>query len=122
MFSVKSVPAPNQFTVHVGPNDREHTYVEGGTVDRNIVRPYDGQVVYFDELYYTVGKITITNAGSGYNSTPTITIGSPSEPWGITATAVPTVTNGFVTDVEILSVVVDMKLHQQSHFPLLMLE
>ena len=103
VFSVKSVPAPNQFTVHVGPNDREHTYVEGGTVDRNIVRPYDGQVVYFDELYYTVGKITITNAGSGYNSTPTITIGSPSEPWGITATAVPTVTNGFVTDVEILS-------------------
>ena len=51
----------------------------------------------------TVGKITITNAGSGYNSTPTITIGSPNEPWGITATAVPTVTNGFVTDVEILS-------------------
>ena len=103
VFSVKSVPAPNQFTVHVGPNDREHTYVEGGTVDRNIVRPYDGQVVYFDELYHTVGKITITNAGSGYNSTPTITIASPSEPWGITATAVPTVTNGFVTDVEILS-------------------
>tara|TARA_B100001094_G_scaffold329702_1_gene393046 strand:- start:3449 stop:6034 length:2586 start_codon:yes stop_codon:yes gene_type:complete len=103
VFSVKSVLAPNQFTVHVGPNDREHTYVEGGTVDRNIVIPYDGQVVYFDELYNTVGKITITNAGSGYNSTPTITIGSPSESWGITASAVPTVTNGFVTGVEILS-------------------
>ena len=41
----------NQFTVHVGPNDREHTYDSGGTVDRNVVRPYDGQVVYFDELY-----------------------------------------------------------------------
>ena len=103
VFSVKSVPAANQFTVHVGPNDREHTYDSGGTVDRNVVRPYDGQVVYFDELYHTVGKITITNAGSGYNSTPTITIGSPNEPWGITATAIPTVTNGFVTDIEILS-------------------
>ena len=103
VFSIKSIPSSNQFTVHVGPNDREHTYIEGGTVDRNVVRPYDGQVVYFDELYNTVGKITITNAGSGYNSTPTITIGSPSEPWGITATAVPTVTNGFVTGVEILS-------------------
>ena len=103
VFSVKSVPAANQFTVHVGPNDREHTYDSGGTVDRNVVRPYDGQVVYFDELYHTIGKITITNAGSGYNSTPTITIGSPNEPWGITATAIPTVTNGFVTDVEILS-------------------
>ena len=103
VFSIKSIPADNQFTVHVGPNDREHTYVSGGTVDRNVVRPYDGQVVYFDELYHTVGKITITNAGSGYNSPPTITIGSPNEPWGITATAIPTVTNGFVTDVEILS-------------------
>ena len=103
IFSVKSVPAANQFTVHVGPNDREHTYDSGGTAEINVVRPYDGQVVYIDELYYTVGKITITNAGSGYNSTPTITIGSPNEPWGITATAVPTVTNGFVTGVEILS-------------------
>ena len=37
VFSIKSIPSPNQFTVHVGPNDREHTYVEGGTVDRNIV-------------------------------------------------------------------------------------
>ncbi len=103
VFSVKSVPAANQFTVHVGPNDREHTYVAGGTVEVNVIRPYDGQVAYFDELYYTVGKITITNAGSGYNSTPTITIGSPNEPWSIAATAIPTVTNGFVTDVEILS-------------------
>ena len=103
VFSVKSVPAANQFTVHVGPNDREHTYVAGGTAEVNVVRPYDGQVVYFDELYYTVGKIKITNPGSGYNTRPTITISSPSEPWAITATAVPTILNGSVSEVEILS-------------------
>ena len=103
VFTVKSVPSSKVFTVHVGPNRFEHTYVSGGKSRLNLIRPYDGQVVYFDELYNTVGKITITNAGSGYNSPPTITIGSPSESWGITATALPTVTNGFVTDVEILS-------------------
>ena len=103
IFSINSIPSANQFTVHVGPNEREHTYVSDGTVDLNPIRPYDGQVVYFDELYNTVGKITITNPGSGYNSTPTITISDPGESWGITATAIPTVTNGFVTDIEILS-------------------
>jgi hypothetical protein len=29
----------------------------GGTVKINVIRPFDGQVVYFDNLYYTVGKI-----------------------------------------------------------------
>ena len=77
--------------------------MSGGKSKLNIIRPYDGQVVYFDELYNTVDKISITNAGAGYNSVPTITIGAPSEPWGITATAVPTITNGFVTGIEILS-------------------
>jgi hypothetical protein len=103
VFTVKSAPSSKVFTVHVGPNRFEHTYVNGGKTALNIIRPYDGQVVYFDELYNTVDNITITNAGSGYNSTPTVTISSPNEPWGITATAIPTVTNGFVTGIEILS-------------------
>ncbi len=103
VFTVKSAPSSKVFTVHVGPNRFEHTYVSGGKSKLNIIRPYDGQVVYFDELYNTVDKISITNAGAGYNSVPTITIGAPSEPWGITATAVPTITNGFVTGIEILS-------------------
>jgi hypothetical protein len=77
--------------------------VNGGKTRQNIVRPFDGQVVYFDELYYTVGKIKITNPGSGYNTRPTITIGSPSEPWAITATAIPTIVNGSVGEIEILS-------------------
>ena len=103
VFTVNSISATDTFDAYVGISTIEHTYQGGGDVAINVIRPYDGQVVYFDELYNTVGKITITNAGSGYNSTPTITIGSPNEPWGITATALPTVTNGFVTDIEILS-------------------
>ena len=75
----------------------------GGTVAINVVRPFDGQAVYFDELYNTVGKIVITNSGSGYNSAPTITISSPSESWGITATALSVLTNGQVSETNILS-------------------
>ena len=105
VFNITSVPSPNQFVINVGTNSRQHTYIEGGISETNIVRPYDGQVVYFEELYYTVDKIRITNGGSGYNSTPTITIGDPStsSTWGITATALPTLLNGSVNEIEILS-------------------
>ena len=103
VFTVNSISATDTFDAYVGISTIEHTYQGGGDVAINVIRPYDGQVVYFDELYNTVGKITITNAGSGYNSTPTITIGSPNEPWAITATAIPTIVNGSVSEVEILS-------------------
>ena len=105
VFNVTAVPSPNEYVINVGANSRQHTYIEGGTSEINIVRPYDGQVVYFEELYHTVGKIKITNPGSGYNSTPTITIGDPStsSTWGITATALPTLLNGSVNEIEILS-------------------
>ena len=67
-------------------------------------RPYDGQVVYFDQLYYEVSKITITNGGSGYTSSPTLTIDAPSTDWGIRAQAVATVTNGSITSVDLVSI------------------
>ena len=66
-------------------------------------RPYDGQVIYFDDLYYEVSKITITDGGSGYTTPPTLVIGDPSESWGIAAQAVATLTNGVVTEVDIIS-------------------
>ena len=103
VFTVNNVISSTQFDTYVGISTIEHIYDTGGTVEINVVRPYDGQVVYFDELYYTVGKIKITNPGSGYNSIPTITIDSPGESWGITATAIPTIVNGSVSEIEILS-------------------
>ena len=75
VFTVNEVVGLNTFTTFVGPNDRIHNYVSGGNAQINYVRPYDGQVVYLDEEYKSVKKITISSGGSGYTSPPTITIG-----------------------------------------------
>ena len=66
-------------------------------------RPYNGQVMYFDDLYYEVNKITINDGGSGYTSAPTLVISDPSTDWGIAAQAVATLTDGVVTSVDIVS-------------------
>ena len=66
-------------------------------------RPYSGQVVYFDKLYYTVDKIVVSAGGTGYTSTPTVTISAPSTSWGIQAQAVAEVSNGTVTGIEIVA-------------------
>ena len=102
-FVVDSVVGLNTFTTYVGANRYIHNFISGGNVSIDVVRPFDGQVVYFDELYKVVDKITITNGGSGYTSPPTITIGTPSEPWGIPATAVAELTAGQVSSVTIVT-------------------
>ena len=66
-------------------------------------RPYDGQVVYFDQLYKSIESITITNGGSGYTSTPSVTIASPSGPNGEVATSFVTLEGGVVTEITIIS-------------------
>lgn len=103
VFEVQTVPAANQLVVNVGPSTLPHTYVSGGTVKIDVVRPFDGQVVYFDSLYYTVNKIIVGSGGTGYTNTPTITIDPPSTEWGVQATAVAELSNGVVTNVEIVS-------------------
>ena len=103
VFEVKSLPAANKFTTHVGISTLAHSYVSGGTAKTKVVRPFDGQVVYFDELYQSVKKFTVTNGGSGYTSAPTVTIASPSESWGIPSTAVATIKNGSVSEITVVS-------------------
>ena len=103
VFEVQSVPTANQLVVNVGPSTLPHTYTSGGTAQINVTRPYDGQVVYFDNLYYTVGKVQVSSGGTGYNSSPVVTISAPSVSWGVRATAVAEVSNGSVTDIEIIS-------------------
>lgn len=66
-------------------------------------RPFDGQVVYFDKLYNSVGKITVSAGGTGYTSTPTVTISAPSTSWGVQAQAVAEIKNGTVIAIEIVS-------------------
>ena len=103
IFEVQSIPSSDSFSVYVGASTLPHTYDSGGTVKINAVRPFDGQVVYFEDLYYTVGSITVGSGGTGYSSDTEITIGSPSESWGIPATAVGEVKNGSVVNVEMVS-------------------
>jgi hypothetical protein len=104
VFEIKSVPASNQFVVNVGPSTTPNqAYVSGGTAKNNIIRPYDGQVIYFDTLYSTVNKITVNSGGSGYINRPTVTFSAPSVSWGIAAQAVASISNGSVTSIDIVS-------------------
>lgn len=66
-------------------------------------RLFDGQVVYFDQLFYEVNKITIENAGSGYTNQPTITIDSPGVDWGIDAQATAEIENGSISVINLVS-------------------
>ena len=104
IFEVKSVPSANQFEVNVGVSTTPNqVYVSGGTASINVSRPFDGQVVYFGDLYNSVGKINVGSGGTGYTSAPTVTIAAPSTSWGIQATANAEVRNGTVTAINIIS-------------------
>jgi len=93
----------------VGGEDFVGTITETSTVNDNTfvlsglgnTRPYDGQVVYFDELYYTVNKIVVSSGGTGYTTPPSVTIESPPETWGINATAVAEISGGSVTGIAV---------------------
>ena len=62
-------------------------------------RPYDGQTLFFDELYYSVEKVKVTNGGSGYEgAVPSVTFSAPTGPDGITAQGIPIIEDGVVTD------------------------
>jgi hypothetical protein len=103
IFEVQGTPSSTSFEVYVGISTLQHTYVSGGTAKINAVRPFDGQVVYFDSLYYTVGGVTVGSGGTGYTENVDITFEDPSEPWGIPATAIGEVRDGVVTNVEMIS-------------------
>ena len=103
IFEVKSTPDTTSFTTNVGVTTLTHTYVSGGTAKIDIVRPFDGQNVIFGTQYQELQKITITDAGSGYTSPPTVTIAAPGTSWGIQATAVASISNGVVDEITIVS-------------------
>ncbi len=105
VFTVADILSPTSFKTHIGISTVPSTYVSGGTAKINLIRPFDGKVVYFDDLYYTVGKVKLTNPGSGYNKPPTITIDEPSTSgtWGVKATAIPSIIGSKVDEVEIIS-------------------
>ena len=67
-------------------------------------RPYDGQALYFGELYFTVQSIQVTDGGSGYTSPPLVVISQPEGPNGIICEASSNIdATGKVTSVDIIS-------------------
>ena len=103
IFEVKSTPTSTVFTTNVGPSTVPSTYTSGGTAKLDMVRPFDGQNVFFDTLYQEVKKVELTSGGSGYTSPPTVTIQAPGTSWGIQATAVATIKNGSVDEITLVS-------------------
>ena len=105
VFTVDSVPNATTFTTHIGITTVTHTYSSGGTAKINLIRPFDGKAAYFDNEYNTIGKIKLTNPGSGYNTAPTVTIGDPStsSTFGVTATALATIIGSKVDEIQLLS-------------------
>jgi uncharacterized coiled-coil DUF342 family protein len=107
VFRVASVPSTTSFTVNLGISTLAHTYIgagdSAGTAKIDVDRPYDGQIIFFDQLYESVETITVTNGGSGYTSTPTVTLDAPSGPSGETATAFATLEGESIASITIIS-------------------
>lgn len=95
--------ASTTFSTYVGVSTLSHTYSSEGTAKINVIRPFDGQVIYFDELYYSVGGVTVSYGGTGYTGTAELTIDDPETDWGIPATAVAEVKDGSVISIEMIS-------------------
>ena len=82
IFTVTGITSTT-YTIDVGISTIGHTYDSGGTSRRSATarlyanRPYDGQVVFIDQLYNQLDKIDIVSAGEGYTSPPVITVEAP---------------------------------------------
>jgi hypothetical protein len=67
-------------------------------------RPYSGQAIYFDRIYYEVERIVVSSGGTGYTNSPAVTIDSPTGPGvAVNATSVANISNGSVTSIDIIS-------------------
>ena len=96
--------ASTVFTANVGVSTLPHTYVPNtGTAKINVIRPFDGQVIYFNKLYYSVEKILVSIGGSGYSISPEITISDPETNFGVTAQAVAEIKGGSVVAIDLVS-------------------
>ena len=68
------------------------------------IRPYDGQALYFGELYYEIGSIKVTNGGFGYTQPPRVIIDLPTGPNGIRAESISTIDAfGRVSSIDLIS-------------------
>ena len=103
IYTVKEVGSTTTFTIQAGIHTQAHTYVSGGTAVLESFRPYDGQIAFFGELFESVQTIAVGSGGTGYTSTPTVTVDAPTGPSGETATAFATLEGDSVASVTIIS-------------------
>lgn len=104
----------------VGDNNTKSIYRYTGVVAQNAnveqdtvivseigsYRPYDGQSIYFGELFYTVNSIIIDNPGNGYSefNPPIVTVDlPPQDAFGIRAEASSNVVDGKVVSVDVIA-------------------
>ena len=68
-------------------------------------RPYRGQSIFFNEKYFSVQGVTLTNVGSGYSTAPLVSVTSPTGPGNaITAQLTSNINaQGEVTGVNIIT-------------------
>tara|TARA_B100002019_G_scaffold149566_1_gene128684 strand:- start:1307 stop:4066 length:2760 start_codon:yes stop_codon:yes gene_type:complete len=67
------------------------------------LRPYTGQSMFIDELYYEVQSVRVTNGGSGYTTPPTVVFTEPTGPQAIRAEGFATLDeNGSVAEVSLI--------------------
>ena len=68
-------------------------------------RPYDGQGIFFGELFRDVVSIEVTDGGSGYDdrNPPNAFVAEPTGPSGIKAEISPTVRDGIVVSIEVIA-------------------
>ena len=95
--------ASTVFTVNVGVSTLTHIYEGNGTAKINVIRPFDGQVIYFNQLYYVMEKILVINGGSGYSDSPEVSISDPQTDFGVPAQAVAEVKDGAVVAIDMVS-------------------
>jgi hypothetical protein len=103
VFTIKQIPGPSQILINVGSSDIDHSYISGGTVEVEVIRPFDGQAIHFNNLYYQVLNVKIISGGSGYVSAPTISFSDPAVSWGIPAQAISEVVDGELRSIELIS-------------------
>ncbi len=68
-------------------------------------RPYDGQGIFFGELFRDVVSIEVLDGGSGYNDDipPNAFVAEPTGPAGIKAEVSPTVRDGRIVSIEVIA-------------------
>jgi hypothetical protein len=96
----------------VGPLEQSGELASAATVNNSVFSlgnlttnqiPYVGQVITVGELYYNVSGFEITNPGSGFTSTPTVTVSIGTGPNAIRAQGIAVIKNNQLIDIEVAS-------------------